>query len=467
MEKSKDIHILGITTKKEDDFADWYQQIMTKCKMIDYYDVSGCYILLPNAYFVWEQIQNYLNTEFRRRGVQNVYFPLLITKRNLEREADHLEGFSPEVAWVTKTGDKSLTMYADDDKEKKNPDERNHLAIRPTSECAIYANIGKQIQSYHDLPLKYNQWANVVRWEFKDATPFIRSREFLWQEGHTAFRTEEEAVQEVEDIINLYQETYKNVLAIPTIKGQKTRKERFAGALNTLTLEGFIPEVGRGIQACTAHNLGQNFSKMFDIQYNDADKENKCVWQNSWGFTTRSIGVAIMTHGDNKGMIFPPYIAPIQMVIIPIVNKKTGQEFSDYVRSIESLLGHHFRVHVDNTEHKPGWKHNHWEVMGVPLKIEIGPREVKNKKIMVKRRDNGNKNLLDVNDELLKNLGELLQDIHINLYNLAKEKMDNCVTKPKSWIEFKDNIQNNKMCLIPWCNNTECEDSIYKGGKFF
>src|SRR3989304_2025662 len=295
MEKELKIHEMSITVDKNNDFSQWYRQIVLKSNMIKYYDVSGCYVLLPNSYGLWENIKEFLDTQFKKLGVENCYFPLFITKSNMEKEKEHIEGFQPEVAWVTKIGNL-------EDKGNKDDKEDNNLveplAIRPTSECAMYPIFPSLIKSHKDLPLKLNQWCNVVRWEFKDPYPFIRSREFLWQEGHTCFSNKEDATKEIKAIINIYKNCYENLLAVPVIKGVKTEKEKFAGGELTFTLEGFIPEIGKGLQACTAHYLGQNFSKMFEITYQNEKEEKNFIHQNSWGFTTRSIGAMIMTHSD-------------------------------------------------------------------------------------------------------------------------------------------------------------------------
>lgn len=443
---------MGITVKKSDDFSAWYIQVVTTARMIEYYDVSGCYILLPNSYFIWETIQKFLDREFKTRGVENTYFPIFITKSNMEREETHIADFHPEVAWVTKSGDKKL---------------EEPLAIRPTSECSMYSIFPRLIRNYKDLPLKLNQWCNVVRWEFKDPTPFIRSREFLWNEGHTCYDNETDALNEVLDIIQLYSDTYRKILSVPTIKGIKTNKEKFAGADATYTIEGFIPESGKGIQCATAHCLGKNFSEMFDIKYINNKGDFDYVYQNSWGFTTRSIGVMLMSHGDDKGPIIPPVVAKIQAVVIPIFFKKTKDLVEEYLEEVESeLLKNGIRYKVDITEHNPGWKYNFWETRGVPLRIEIGPRDAKNKTVTVVERHNGAKNIVDVSN-LDNYLNETIERVAIELYQTAKRKMDDCIARPKNSDEFKQSIGDKKMCLIRWCSKEECELEIkdYCGAK--
>jgi prolyl-tRNA synthetase len=436
---------LSITIAKDDNFGEWYRQIVTKCKFIMYYDISGFYPLLPNSYYMWEQIQHYLNKEFKDRDVKNVYFPLLVTQSNLLKEESHIEGFMPEVLWIGKMGDTT-------------PVEK--LAVRPTSETIFYPLFKNLIVSHNDLPLKYNQWSNVIRCEFSEPTPFIRSKEFLWQEGHTCHRTLDEALNETTDIIKLYKQTYKNLLAIPTIIGNKTEKEKFAGAITTKTIEGFIPGCNKAIQAATSHCLGQNFSTMFDIKFQDTDQVNKLVYQNSWGFTTRSIGVSIMTHSDNKGAVIPPFIAPLQIVIIPILFKKNKEDTITYVDTIYNRLKPHFTVSIDNTVHNPGWKFNYWELMGVPLRFEIGPKDCQNNSITMVRRDTLEKTSLVVNDNLVNNINTILTNMHDAMYNKAKQHLIESIIIPNSKIEMEEAFTNNKLCLLNWCGNQTCEDSM-------
>lgn len=484
-------HELSITAKKSDDFPSWYQQVVLKAEMISYYGISGCYVLLPNSYSIWEVIKENIDREIKERGVRNCYFPLFITKKNLEREQDHIDDFSPEVAWVTRTGNNDLTTFeprkykrdikyeiekllrnSEDDlleglkrvvNSSETRNEENYLAIRPTSECAIYSMLPSLINSHNDLPLKLNQWCNVVRWEFKDATPFIRSREFLWNEGHTCFSNRSDAIDEVKDIIRVYQEIYKRVLAVPTILGVKTEKEKFAGAEETYTVEAFISEVGRGVQGATSHCLGQNFSKMFDIKFQDKQSNASYVWQNSWGFTTRSIGVMLMTHGDDKGAVLPPLVANIQVVIVPIIFKSSIQSVTDYVEKVKTSLSPYFRVHVDNRDKNPGWKFNYWELRGIPLRIEVGPRDVDKWSLRICRRDTGNKEDIPFDPTFsthIQKVGETLENIQNCLYEKAYLKLNNSVSKPTDWPNFLASIDNKKICLITWCGKTRCEEYI-------
>ena len=305
---------LGLAVSRDDDFGAWYSQVVVAGELIEYYDISGCYILRPWAYSMWEQIKDFFDAEIKKEGVENCYFPLFVSEARLEAEKDHIEDFAPEVAWVTRSGQSELECP---------------IAVRPTSETVMYPVIANWIRSHRDLPLKLNQWCNVVRWEFKHPTPFIRSREFLWQEGHTCFTNKGEADREVRRILELYRRVYEELLAVPVIPGVKSEKEKFAGGLYTTTVEAFVPATGRGIQGATSHCLGQNFAKMFQIEYENQKGGRSMVWQNSWGCTTRTIGVAIMVHGDDKGLVLPPRVAPLQVVLVTIPNSKASQEDKD------------------------------------------------------------------------------------------------------------------------------------------
>lgn len=330
--------------------------------MIEYYDISGCYILRPRAFFIWDKIQHFLNEKFAALGVDNCYFPMFVSKSALETEKDHVEGFSPEVAWVTKSGQSDLD---------------EPIAIRPTSETIMYPSFAKWIHSHRDLPMKLNQWSNVVRWEFKHPTPFVRTREFLWQEGHTAHENEEGATKMVMNILEAYAKTYEDLLAVPVVRGTKSVDERFAGAYFTTTTEIYVPISGRGIQGATSHQLGQNFSKMFHIYYLDRNNEKQLVWQTSWGLSTRSIGAMIMVHSDDKGLVLPPKVAHTQVVIIAI--EKVGEEDSNSeikkrcAEYADKLKDAGVRAEFDDRDvYKSGWKFNFWEQRGVPIRLELG-----------------------------------------------------------------------------------------------
>lgn len=444
--------LLGLSAKKSEDFALWYTQVITLSEMIDYSDISGCYILRPWAFFIWETIQRWFDDEIKKLGVQNAYFPLFVSERALNTEKDHLEGFAPEVAWVTKSG---------------NTDLAEPIAIRPTSETIMYPFFAKWIRSHRDLPLEINQWSNVVRWEFKDATPFLRSREFLWQEGHTAHESYEEAQRRVLSILDLYALVYEHLLAVPVIKGMKTESEKFAGAVHTTTVEAYINGSGRAIQGATSHNLGQNFGKMFKISFEDDKGEKAIPWQTSWGLTTRSIGVAVMVHGDDKGLVLPPRVAPIQVIICPISMKNL--DWSDLINYAEEIKGNlkrvGVRVDIDARQnYTPGWKFNHWEQKGVPVRIEVGPRDLSNRQCRVVRRDNMDKTDVPV-DEVSRSIPDLLDAIHLTMYEKAKKGRDEKLVQVTRWEDFVPNLEKQCLVLTPFCDQSFWEDEVKKRSR--
>eukprot|EP00474_Spongospora_subterranea_P009104 CRZ09562.1 hypothetical protein [Spongospora subterranea] len=435
-------------------FGPWYSQVVLRSELIDYYDISGCYILRPWSYFIWEEIQGYVNSHIKKMGVKNSYFPLFVSESALCKEKEHVEGFSAEVAWVTKAGTKELDQQ---------------IAIRPTSETVMYPLMAKWIRSHRDLPLKLNQWNNVVRWEFKHPTPFIRSREFLWQEGHTAHATKQGAEIEVREILDLYAMVYEELLACPIIKGRKTEREKFAGALYTTTAEAFVPTNGRGVQGATSHCLGQNFAKMFKIEFESgSNQEKQLVWQNSWGLTTRSIGVMVMVHGDDKGLVLPPRIAPIQCIIVPIyyAREEDNAAMDEQVSScVKSLVEIDIRCEADcRTIYTPGWKYNHWELKGVPLRIEIGPRDLKNNQVVAVRRDTGSKTAIPV-DQLLTAIPALLQTMHYEMLEKARAESDALVKKCNTWKEFMVYLNQGNRVLLPFCESESCEDNVKEKSK--
>ncbi|KAF8461369.1 cytoplasmic proline-tRNA ligase Prs1 [Kalaharituber pfeilii] len=455
--QNPDAALIGITVKKELDFSGWYQQVLTKGDMLDYYDVSGCYILKPWSYGIWEQIQRWFDDKIKEMGVENCYFPMFVSSKVLEREKDHIEGFAPEVAWVTKAGQTDL---------------EEPIAIRPTSETVMYPYYAKWIRSHRDLPLKLNQWNSVVRWEFKHPQPFLRTREFLWQEGHTAHLTRADAEEEVLQILDHYAGVYSELLAVPTIKGRKTDKEKFAGGLFTTTCEGYIPTTGRGIQGATSHCLGQNFSKMFEIKVEDPsakegeEREKLYVWQNSWGLSTRVIGVMVMIHGDNNGLVLPPRVANYQVVIVPCgLTVKTTKEdrdslYDDIAMIEKRLRAAGIRVKADTRDsYSPGWKFNDWELKGVPLRIEYGPQDAKKQQVLTVRRDNREKSPVPLS-ELVDGINTLLDDIQANLFNKAKASFDSHIRKVYKWEDFVPALNAKNIILMPWCDDGECEDEI-------
>eukprot|EP00388_Colpodella_angusta_P039637 GDKK01047900.1.p1 GENE.GDKK01047900.1~~GDKK01047900.1.p1 ORF type:complete len:713 (+),score=286.20 GDKK01047900.1:1-2139(+) len=450
-----DSSLLGITVKKEEDFSEWYKQVILRAELIEYYDVSGCFILRPNSYFIWESIQSWFDAEIKKKGVQNSYFPLFVKKDKLEKEKDHVEGFSPEVAWVTKSGSSDL----------KEP-----IAIRPTSETIMYPAFKQWIRSHRDLPLKLNQWTSVVRWEFKDPTPFIRTREFLWQEGHTAHATEEEADKLTFEILDLYEKVYNDLLAVPVVKGIKSEGEKFAGGKKTTTVEAFIPTNGRGVQGATSHLLGQNFAKMFEIEFEGKDGKKQHVHQTSWGLTTRSIGVMLMVHGDDRGAVIPPRVAPTQVVIVPIPKKSEGLEailkYADEIKDVLAAKG--VRVHIDDRDnYTPGWKFNAWEVRGVPIRIELGLQEVEKRTIRVARRDAVDaKDKIDFDfSQIAEKVPTTLDDIQATLLKRASEKMDASIARVSTFDEVLPALNEKKLVLAPWCGEKETEDLIKEETK--
>lgn len=430
--------LLALQYKKSEDFAMWYTNVITLSEMISYYDISGCYILRPWSYKMWELIQDWFNIEIEKLGVENSYFPLFVSQDRLEKEKDHVEGFAPEVAWVTKSG---------------NGDLAKPIAVRPTSETIMYPAFSDWIQSHRDLPLKINQWSNVVRWEFKYPTPFLRSREFLWQEGHTAHSTYEEADVMVMQALDLYRRVYEDILAVPVVPGYKTEEEKFAGGHQTTTVEAYIAGSGRAIQGATSHNLGQNFGKMFDITFQDASGMSQVVWQTSWGLTTRTIGVMVMVHGDDQGLVLPPRIAPLQAVIVPVLTKKmTSQDAKPYCEGIlKELHEQGIRAKYDDrTMYNPGWKYNHWEQKGVPLRIEVGPRDLEAKQARLVTRFNGHKEDVSV-EGLGSYIKGKLESIQAEMFEKAKAARDEHMVQVTEWKDFVPNLELNNLVLTPWC----------------
>lgn len=428
-------------TSMEDDFAQWYTDIVKKADLIDYSSVRGCLILRPYGYAIWELIQNELNRRFKETGHENVYMPMFIPESLLEKEKDHVEGFAPEVAWVTHGGSEKLT---------------DRLCVRPTSEtlfCEHYSNI---IESYRDLPKLYNQWCSVVRWE-KTTRPFLRSLEFLWQEGHTAHATYEDAKEETIKMLNIYADFCHEFLAMPVIKGQKTDKEKFAGAKETYTIESLMHD-GKALQSGTSHNFGDGFAKAFDIKYTDKENKLQYVHQTSWGVSTRLIGGLIMVHSDNNGLVLPPNVAPIQVIILPINQKKEG--VLDTANQIKNILSCKFRVKIDNSDKSAGWKYSEYEMKGVPLRLEIGPRDVENNQCILVRRDTREKISISL-DSIEETIIKLLNSIQDNLIENALNHRNKNTFSVKTFEEFKNHLSGkNGFIKAMWCGNRSCEDLI-------
>lgn len=430
-------------TPREEDFSQWYTDVILKANLVDYAPVRGCMVIKPYGYGIWENIQKELDRRFKETGHENAYFPLLIPESLLKKEVEHVEGFAPEVAWVTHGGNEELG---------------ERLVVRPTSETIICAMYSKWVQSYRDLPLLYNQWCNVVRWE-KTTRPFLRTAEFLWQEGHTAHATEEEAQEETMRMLEVYREFAQNVLAIPMVTGQKTEKEKFAGALRTYTMEALMQD-GKALQAGTSHNLGQHFAKVFDIQYLDKDGQLKYVYQTSWGVSTRLIGGIIMVHGDERGLVLPPKVAPIQVVIVPIAIHKEGV-LDKAGELYQRLKGAGIRVHLDDRDtQSPGWKFNEWELKGVPIRLEIGPKDIENNQVVLVRRDNFEKTFVPM-DNLAETIKDMLDEVHNGMYQKALAMRDKHTHVAYNMEEFVDALENKKgFVKAMWCGNRECEDKV-------
>ncbi|MGD0028539.1 MAG: proline--tRNA ligase [Candidatus Bathyarchaeia archaeon] len=437
----------GVTVKKNEDFSEWYTQVILKSSLADYAPVKGCMIFREDSYAIWEKIQEIFNQKIKATGHRNVYFPLFIPESFLKRESEHFAGFVPEVAWVTQGGDTPL--------EEK-------LAIRPTSETIMYATYAKWIRSWRDLPLKLNQWNTVVRWETKATKLFLRTREFLWQEGHTAHATEKEADQEAMEILNAYKDVMESYLAVPVLAGKKTEMEKFAGALYTLALEAMMPD-GKALQMGTSHQLGQNFSKVFNIKFLDQNEKEQNVWQTSWGFSTRMIGALVMLHGDDKGLVLPPRVAPTQVVIVPIPYR--GIEAEEIAKKAEEVRERLRKTSIavildDRKEYTPGWKFNEWEMKGVPIRIEIGPRDIKQQQVIMVRRDTSEKTA--VKDKLIETaVSNLLEEIQSSLLNKARKALQDSTATVKTYSEFKETLESKGGFIrASWCSDQKCEEKI-------
>lgn len=428
-------------TSMDEDFAQWYTDVVKKAELTDYSSVRGCMILRPAGYAIWENIQKELDRRFKEIGVENVYMPLFIPESLLQREKDHVEGFAPEVAWVTQGGLDPLP---------------ERLCVRPTSEtlfCDLYSNI---IHSYRDLPKVYNQWCSVVRWE-KTTRPFLRSMEFLWQEGHTAHATAEEAEERTIQMLNVYADFCEQVLAIPMIKGRKTDKEKFAGAEATYTIEALMHD-GKALQSGTSHNFGDGFAKAFGVQYTDANNKLQYVHQTSWGMSTRIIGAIIMVHGDDSGLVLPPRIAPTQVMIIPINQKKEG--VLEKAQEIKAALSEKFTVKLDDSNKNPGWKFSEQEMRGIPVRIEIGPKDIEAGQAVIVRRDNREKTVVSL-DNITEAVGEILEKMQADMLAKATAHRDANTHEAHNWEEFTD-ILTRKQGFIKamWCGDRACEEAI-------
>ena len=428
-------------TDMEVDFAQWYTDVCKKAQLIDYSSVKGIFIYRPYGYAIWELLQRQLDDRFKETGVENVYMPMFIPESLLQKEKDHVEGFAPEVAWVTHGGLEKL---------------QERLCVRPTSEtlfCDLYSNI---VQSYRDLPKLYNQWCSVVRWE-KTTRPFLRSMEFLWQEGHTAHATAEEAEERTIQMLNVYADFCENVLAIPMIKGKKTDKEKFAGAHSTYTIEALMHD-GKALQSGTSHNFGDGFAHAFDIQYTDKENKLQYVHQTSWGMSTRIIGAVIMVHGDNSGLVLPPRIAPNQVVIVPIMQKKEG--VLEKANEVKEKLSKVSRVILDDSDKSPGWKFSEYEMKGIPVRVELGPRDIENNQAVLARRDNGEKITVSL-DNIEKEVTKLLDTIQNDLLEKARAHRDAHTYSAVNMEEFEKTLKETPGFIkAMWCGDEACELEI-------
>ncbi|MCL4516672.1 MAG: proline--tRNA ligase [Firmicutes bacterium] len=445
---AKDKEFVKEITPQNEDFSQWYIDVIKKADLADYAPVRGCIVFKPEGYEIWERCQEGLDRRFKATGHRNAYFPLFIPESLLLKEAEHVEGFNPELPWVTEAGGEKLT---------------ERLAVRPTSETIIGEMYHRWIQSHRDLPVLINQWCNVVRWE-KRTLPFLRTTEFLWQEGHTAHRTEEEARTEVMRMLEVYRDFLETDLAIPVVPGRKSESEKFAGAVETYSIEALMKD-GKALQAGTSHFLGQNFSRVFDIQFLDDDGQRKYVWTTSWGMTTRIIGAMIMVHGDDRGLVLPPRVAPTQVVVVPILKKgqdevrARAQQIADELRSVA-------RVHLDDrAEYSPGWKFNEWEMRGIPLRIEIGPKDLEKNQAVLARRDSGEKLFVSL-DNLPETVAGLLETIQKEMYERARGFMAEN-TRPAATFEELAEIIENKRGFVQagWCGKAACEAEVKEKTK--
>ena len=437
---------IGITASKKDDFSEWYTQVVLKAELADYAPVKGLIVLRPDGYSIWESIKKSLNEKFSKLGVRDGFLPILIPESLLAKEKKHFAGLNPEVFWVTHSGENRLG---------------DKLALRPTSETLAYSLYSKWIKSWRDLPLKINFWNTALRAEIKGTKPFIRTSEFLWQEGHTVHTTQEEAEKEVLKILDIYKSIIEEELAIPVISGKKSEREKFVGAVYTTTMESVMPD-GKALQMGTSHFLGQNFSKPFEVKFADKDNVENFVWQTSWGVSWRLIGAMIMTHGDDKGLVLPPKVAPIQVVIIPIYySDEDGQKVLKKANELQdNIISKNIRVHIDDRDQlTPGYKFHDWELKGIPLRIEIGPKDIeRNKVVLVKRY---NKEKTDISfDDVAGKLDGVLVDIQKQMLISGKKVLDEMIHNISSYDEFKSQIEKGGLLQTPWCGKQECEEKM-------
>jgi prolyl-tRNA synthetase len=433
----------GITIKKEENFSEWFQQLVLKSELADYSEVSGCIVFRPSSFAMWEKIKEECDKELKKIGVKNVYFPLFIPEKLLSKEAEHVKGFAPEVAWVTETGSTKLS---------------ERLAIRPTSETIMYPSYSKWIRSWKDLPLKYNQWVNVVRWEFNNPVLFFRTREFLFNEGHTVFATEKEALEEGKQIRKIYEKVVEELMALPGIYGRKTQKEKFAGAVFSEKLHYMLPN-SRVIEGPCFHHDGQNFAKAYDIKFLDKEGKEKYAWQNTWAISTRMLGAMFAIHSDNNGLVIPPKIAENKIVIIPILFDKTKSKVLKEAEKIKKDLEEFSPILDSREDYSPGRKFSEWELKGIPIRIEIGPKDLEKKQVVIVKRNDSQKSMIKIK-ALKKEIPKLLEQIQKEMYNKAKKLLTSNVEKAENKKEMIQLIKNKKMVLAPMCSSEKCEDVL-------
>ncbi len=430
----------GITVKKAEDMPEWYTQACLKAQVADYSPVKGCMVIRPLGYALWQSIQDKFNGMLKEDKVQNAYFPLFIPESFFAREAEHAEGFKPEVAWVQNK----------DDSEGK-----ERFAIRPTSETIMYDSYGRWIRSWRDLPLRINQWCNIVRWEVQDVKLFLRSREFLWQEGHCVYETADECHRETLHYLERYRQVAEELLAVPVILGQKTEREKFAGAIRTYSMESLMPD-GKALQMGTSHDLSQGFAKAFSIRFQGRTGEEQLPWQNSWGISTRMVGALILTHGDDKGLVLPPRIAPNKVAVVPIIFEKEKEAIIKETEKLGPLLKEFDPLVDTRDEYTSGWKFNQYELQGIPLRVELGPKDIAKGQAVVVRRDTGAKEFVPL-ERLRQRVGELLEEIQKNLYTKAKERIENDIVVVHDFAAFEQAIQARKMVFAGHCGEKDCE----------
>jgi prolyl-tRNA synthetase len=433
----------GVTATKSGNFDDWYTQVILRSELADYSPVSGCLVYRPAGYAIWEKILEATDQRFKQAGIHNAYFPLLIPERLLRKEQEHVEGFAPEVAWVTEAGNSKL---------------EERLAIRPTSETIIYEVVKRWIRSWRDLPLRLNLWNSVVRWEFKHPTPFLRGREFLWNEGHTMFATKEEADAERDQILGIYREVTEQILALPGLVGRKTDSEKFAGALASYSIEHLMPD-GKAIQGPDFHSDGQNFARAFEIYFIDQTGGKQLVWQNTFAITTREIGVMVATHSDDKGLVLPPRVAPVQVMVVPIFNDETKEMVLEEARKVSTALSASFSAKLDGRDYlTPGRKFNEWELRGVPLRVEIGPRDIRAGQLVLVRRDSSQKRLVKIAD-VVSEVGKELDAIQASLYQRALDALKARTNSAATYDELKEKLSTlGGVVQAPWCGSSACEE---------